>query len=213
MWAGQAIAERDFVGCCQLTILPRSLLVALTALTDSGSGSALALSASRPDDSRAGAARALHMAPIDSLPPELLSLILDHLGDGSEWTAVTHTLRRCALVLQAWRGPAQRALFASFQPRSEQSARAWIRSTARMRYALQRVKLHVGSITAAVESLTELLELPVMELVRGIGLAVWGGDVRKRLEPGGPPHGVLLQRSHRETLNYSFRWESKTSGP
>ncbi|KAL8277295.1 hypothetical protein RQP46_010248 [Phenoliferia psychrophenolica] len=69
------------------------------------------------------------MATIDSLPPELLCKIMEHIF--SEWQ--TWNLCDASLVCQKWREPAQRVLLRNVVPALSGSAEVWLQSEGRYR--------------------------------------------------------------------------------
>lgn len=75
------------------------------------------------------------MVPINSLAPELLSEIFNHLPPESHCYLDPHyPLYTTSLVCRGWRDVAQRALFQNVVLGGPRQGDAWLRSSARSRY-------------------------------------------------------------------------------
>ncbi|KAL8277294.1 hypothetical protein RQP46_010247 [Phenoliferia psychrophenolica] len=96
------------------------------------------------------------MATIDSLAPELLDDILEHLL--TEWEQPD--LYAASIVCRRWQDPAQRVLFQNVVLPNKSMANAWLQSPARPRYRARSLAMgHWGDSPLSMEILAACPDL------------------------------------------------------
>lgn len=110
------------------------------------------------------------MAPIDSLPPELLAEVFSSFPPENHREALLH----CSLVCRGWRELAQEALFGTVELDGERDQR-WLASPALPRYSTRHLNLNHEEGTGLLLGLKVLRRCPGLVSLH-VGVVDGDGD-------------------------------------